>query len=279
MILRLVLQRNGTVEHGGQLPAITQQEEKHVQQHAGAGQGIHRVLADVDGLRGQELTDLAATVGQSPLDGRQVQQPLGIQHAVQPARHGLDDLGQVRPEVQIARPDAAVDLRPLIHQRHGQPDHRDDHHHDDRTQRDERGRIGALRHAPHQCPLHGCKQHRQNDGPHQRAIEGHQDGQERQRHQRQETHEEIASVGSEFHRSERKGKGACQGNALHHNLPPPAPSPSSGHPRESTSPQAKDKAKTRFRRKSPLPPAAGAAIMGAPSPTDQADPTDTQEPS
>ena len=277
MILRLVLQRNGTVEHGGQLPAITQQEEQHVQQHAGTGQDIRRVLADVDGLRGQELADLAATVGQSPLDGRQVQQPLGIQHAVQPARHRIDDLGQIRPEVQLARTDATVDLGALIHQRHGQPDHRDDHHHDDRPQRDERGRIGTLRHAPHQRPLHGRKQHGQNDRPHQRTVEGHQDGQERQRHQRQEPQEEVASIGSEFHQLEKDKEWPARGGASHHNLPPPGPASCSVHPRESTSPQTKHKAKTRFRRKSPLPPATGAAIMGAPSPTDQADPTDIQE--
>jgi hypothetical protein len=67
LALVVAIQGHGMADAMHQCRAIAQQEEQQIQHHAKAYEKLHRVLAYVQGLRGDELADLSGSGGQSCL--------------------------------------------------------------------------------------------------------------------------------------------------------------------------------------------------------------------
>ncbi len=210
VLFLFVRDRDRPLDPPGQRRAVPQQEEDQVQHDAEADDEAHRVLADVDRLRREVLTELRRALAQPILYARQIQQAELLQLVMQPLGQHRDDLLQVVGEIEIAGSDPAVDRRPLARQQHADQRHRKDHDEEDQQQRRARGEVAPFRHPLQQPPVERREQQRQDRRPEHRFIERVKDRQEADRDQDQQQQERRTLQAGRIHRTRRGSVGNRQ---------------------------------------------------------------------
>jgi len=154
---------DGVAHATGDGLAIADQEERQVQGDEEAGDEVETVLADAQGVGGDQLAALRQRSGQPALQRGEVAQAKTIEQRQHPLRQCIEHLAEVQCHIPFAGLDVAVDRRRLAGQRGGDQCKGNDHD----EQHDQQGQECCQRAAlacPRQQPaVHRGKQ-QGNDG-------------------------------------------------------------------------------------------------------------------
>src|SRR5690606_17410830 len=172
---------------------------QQIQHDAQADEKAEGILAEVEGLGGQELAALHDAGGQLFAQAAQVENAEVAQSLVNDGRQGVHDLPEVGGQVQLAGGNAAIQRGAFLDQRAGDQGEGKNDDEDTHRQGYQGGEVRMFRHARQQPFVQGHENDSQDGAPENGAEVGLQQPDEGKADQCQQQYEcaEIKTVG--FH--------------------------------------------------------------------------------
>ena len=167
-----------------QVLAVADQKERQVERDEEVEHEHEGVLADGQGVRGDELAALRQGHCHTLLQGGEVDQPEAVQQRGDPTRQGVEHTTKVDRRVHLARLHSLIDACGFARQRGGDQRQGQHHQHQHRQQGGERSKRAPLPASRQQAAVKRREQQRNHRAPQDGAVEGPQDPGHRDRHRR-----------------------------------------------------------------------------------------------
>src|SRR5690606_19029319 len=182
-----VAQRQRAYHQLDQLVAVAQHKKCEIKHEAQVQQKTEGVLADIQGLAGQNLAAAHGSLRRGFLELVEVD-PNAVQGMFD-AGKGFAEPLDVLGRFDLTALDLLIDANAFVHSGADKKDHRQYHNDHTQQQGQQRGQIASVIEALQQFLLHGIEDDRNGACPENRAKEGAEQPQEAHRHQQQKQYE------------------------------------------------------------------------------------------
>ncbi len=131
-------ERQCACSSGGELVAVAQQEEQHIQHHEETHHEIERVLADGEYARGDGLAAAAQRIDHLALNRGKVRHAIPLERAAQPLRQHIDDGLEIGGDLDLAGLEPLIERSGFMRDGNAQHRHGQQHAHQNDDERAER---------------------------------------------------------------------------------------------------------------------------------------------